>query len=180
MVSPRSIWILSLSAALLSALPLPAQLGPGPSPSPGAGLLSNPAMPPGTQFLFDLEARFARETAAGGGKAFASWFAADAVTLNNGQAPVAGQDAIARSATWSPADFQLTWTPDGGQMSPSGDMGFTWGHYEGHSKDHAGNPVVQKGRYMTVWKKQPDGAWKVELDSSNTGPPDAGDCCKVP
>ena len=43
-----------------------------------------------------------------------------------------------------------------------------------------GNPVVTKGRYMTIWRKQPDGQWKVILDSSSEEPPNAGDCCKVP
>jgi ketosteroid isomerase-like protein len=65
-------------------------------------------------------------------------------------------------------------------MSPAGDMGYTWGHYEGHAKDKSGNAVTTSGRYMTIWRKQPDGQWKVALDSSSEEPPNAGDCCKVP
>jgi ketosteroid isomerase-like protein len=65
-------------------------------------------------------------------------------------------------------------------MSPAGDMGYTWGHYEGHAKDKSGNAVLTSGRYMTIWKKQSDGKWKVALDSSSEEPPAAGDCCKVP
>lgn len=132
---------------------------------------------PEVEFLYQLEAKFAADTAAGGGKAFGTWFAPDAVTLENGGAAVVGHDAIAARATWTPGTYQLTWTPDGGRMSPAGDMGFTWGHYEGLSKDAQGNPVKESGRYMTVWKKQADGTWKVELDASNTGP--AEDCCKL-
>jgi len=30
---------------------------------------------------------------------------------------------------------------------------------------------------MTVWKKLPDGNWKVVMDASNQGP--AEDCCRV-
>jgi ketosteroid isomerase-like protein len=56
-------------------------------------------------------------------------------------------------------------------------MGFTWGHYESNSKDAEGKPVKETGRYMTVWKKQSDGSWKVVLDASNQGPAD--DCCRV-
>jgi ketosteroid isomerase-like protein len=145
-----------------------------------SGQLSDPTQNPGRAFLFDLEARFARATAEGGGSAFASYFADDAVTLSNGKPPVTGHDAIAREATWSPKEYQLDWTPQGGQMSPAGDMGFTWGHYEGRAKDRNGNPTVTTGRYMTIWKKQADGAWKVVLDSSNDEPPAAGDCCKIP
>ena len=56
-------------------------------------------------------------------------------------------------------------------MGPSNDMGFTWGHYEGHSSDKNGQPVIISGRYMTVWKKLPDGDWKVAMDASANEPP---------
>lgn len=145
-----------------------------------SGQFTDPSENPGRAFLFNLEARFAQATAEGGGPAFASYFAVDAVTLSNGKGPVSGHAAIAAGATWSSKDYQLTWTPQGGQMSPSGDMGFTWGHYEGRSKDRAGNPVVSTGRYMTIWRKQADGIWKVVLDSSNDEPPAEAACCKLP
>jgi ketosteroid isomerase-like protein len=151
-----------------------------PLAKPAANPLTDPTLSPGTAFLFNLEAKFAQDTATGGGKAFASWFADDAVTLSNKQAAVLGKAAIAADANWDPKQYQLTWTPQGGQMSPGGDMGFTWGHYEGTSKDRNGNPVHSTGRYMTIWKKMPDGSWKVALDSSNDEPPSAGDCCKLP
>lgn len=167
-------------ASLASAPCLKAQmLDPLARPQP-SGQLTDPAQNPGRAFLFDLEARFARATAEGGGQAFAIYFAEDAVTLANGKPPVVGHAAIAAQSTWSPKDYQLTWTPRGGQMSASGEMGFTWGHYEGRSKDRSGNPVVTTGRYMTIWKKQADGTWKVVLDSSNDEPAASGDCCKLP
>ena len=53
------------------------------------------------------------------------------MTLANGKAPVIGRVAIAEQATWLPSQYQFTWTPEGGRMSEAGDMGFTWGHYEG-------------------------------------------------
>jgi ketosteroid isomerase-like protein len=65
-------------------------------------------------------------------------------------------------------------------MGPSGDMGYTWGHFDGRSKDAGGNPVVTSGRYMTIWRKQPDGNWKVVLDAGANEPAAAGDCCKLP
>lgn len=152
---------------------------PSASPAPQNGnLLTNPGMSPGEQFLYQLDEKFSAETAKGGGAAFASWFAPDAVTLANGKAPVVGHDAIAAQATWSPQSYQLTWTPEGARLGPGGDMGFTWGHYQGVSKDQEGNPVTTSGRYITVWKKQPDGQWKVAMDASNDGPPE--DCCRLP
>jgi ketosteroid isomerase-like protein len=142
--------------------------------------LADTSMKPGKALLFDLEAKFARATAEGGGKAFAAWFAEDGVTMGNGQAPAQGREAIAKSATWSPQNYQLTWTPTDGVMSPSGDMGYTWGHYEGHSRDADGNSKVTTGRYLTIWRKEPDGSWKVTLDASQEEPAAAGGCCKLP
>ncbi len=145
-----------------------------------ANPLSDTTVKPGKALLFELEAKFAKATAEEGGKAFASWFAEDAVTLGEGSAPVHGKDAIAKSANWLPKEYQLTWTPTEAVMSPSGDMGYTWGHYEGRSKDRDGNSKVTTGRYFTVWRKEPNGEWKVVLDAGNAEPAGAGDCCKLP
>ncbi|MGD0796749.1 MAG: nuclear transport factor 2 family protein [Acidobacteriaceae bacterium] len=150
------------------------------APSSANSLLAQPTLNPGALFLMDLERRFAADVATGGGKAFASWFAADAVSLSNGKPAILGRGAIATAADWDPKTYQLTWTPAGAQMGPSNDMGFTWGHYEGRSRDARGEPVLVTGRYMTVWRKLPDGTWKVALDASATEPPATGDCCALP
>lgn len=142
--------------------------------------LMDPTAKPGKVLLFDLEARFAKDTRERGGAGFASWFADDGVALGNGQPPVIGRVAIEKSANWTPQAYQLTWTPTDAQMGPSGDMGYTWGHFEGRSKDASGNPVLTSGRYMTIWRKQPDGSWRVVLDAGANEPAAAGDCCKLP
>jgi ketosteroid isomerase-like protein len=142
--------------------------------------LTQPTLNPGALVLLELEGKFAQAVAVGGGKAFSSWFADDAVTLNNGKPAILGRAAIAAQAQWDPKTYQLTWTAQGAQMGPSNDMGFTWGHYEGRSKDKNGQPVVITGRYFTVWKKMPDGTWKVALDASADEPPATGDCCVLP
>lgn len=172
------------------ALPLKAQTGPG-AVAPGFDPLSRPSptvisplvqptLSPGVLLLLELDGKFQKSVAEGGGKAFASWFADDAVTLNNGRPAVMGRAAIAAQAQWDPKTYQLTWQPQGAQMGPSNDMGFTWGHYEGHSKDKNGQPVVISGRYITMWKKVADGSWKVALDASADEPPAAGECCTLP
>ncbi len=142
--------------------------------------LTQPTLSPGVILLMELEGKFAQAVAAGGGKTFAEWFADDAVTLNNGQPAAMGRAAIAAQAKWDPKDYQLTWTPQGAQMGPSNDMGFTWGHYEGRSKDKNGQPVVISGRYITVWKKVADGSWKVAMDASANEPAQTGECCALP
>jgi ketosteroid isomerase-like protein len=184
----RSLLIVIL--CVLAASPLAAQMPPGTQPGPGfdalarpgavSSPLNQPTLSPGILLLMELEGRFSQAVAAGGGKAFATWFADDAVTLNNGRPAVLGRANIAAQAQWDPKDYQLTWTPQGAQMGPSNDMGFTWGHYEGHSKDKNNQPVVTSGRYFTVWKKLPDGTWKVAMDASSNEPPAAGECCALP
>lgn len=134
---------------------------------------------PGKALLFDLEARFAQDVLKRGGVAFAEWFAEDGVTLGNGAAPTVGRVAIAKNSSWKPDVYQLSWTPTDAKMGPSGDMGFTWGHFEGHSRDANGNPVTVTGRYMTIWRKQTDGSWKVMLDAGANEPKDESDCCRL-
>jgi ketosteroid isomerase-like protein len=170
----------------LPALPAPAQQIPTTSldgltrKDPTISPLTQPTLSPGVIHLMELEGKFAQEVAAGGGKVFAEWFTDDAVVLNNGQPPTIGKAAIAAQAKWDPKVYQLTWVAQGGQMGPSEDMGFTWGHYEGRSKDSNGQPVVISGRYVTVWKKMPDGSWKVAMDASANEPAAAGECCTLP
>lgn len=178
--SLRAICFGLLILGLAGKLQLHGQLLEPGTQSPAPNPLVDSTINPGKMFLFDLETRFARDVAAHGGAAFASWFAGDGVALGNGAAPVVGNVAIAKSANWSPRDYQLTWTPTDAVMGPSGDMGYTWGHFEGHSKDANGNPVTTTGRYITIWRRQADGSWKVVLDAGANEPAGAGDCCKLP
>jgi ketosteroid isomerase-like protein len=179
-LKPRHLFLIFSAVCLIGSPAFPQlPLGPPADGAPKADALNDPSLSPGAQFLFGLEAKFAKATAQGGGPAFASFFADDAVTLANGKAAVIGRTAIQDQATWSPKQYQLTWKPDGARMSPGADMGFTWGHYNGHSTDANGNPIVTGGRYFTVWKRQQDGSWKVELDASNEEPANSGDCCRL-
>ncbi len=169
------LWLL---LALCGGLPASAQLDPFAHPAPPSGSLSDPGATPGRQLLFSLEAKYAAAVKSGGGAAFASFFADDGVTLANGKAPVIGRTAIAAEATWKPDQYQLSWTPEGGSMGPSGSEGYTWGHYDGRARDAHGNPVTTQGRYITFWKREADGTWKVALEASNEQP--ATECCKLP
>jgi ketosteroid isomerase-like protein len=183
----------SILFCAIASSPLTAQSGAGSgiiassgfdslAQSPGivSNPLSQPTLTPGALVLLELEGRFSQAVAEGGGKAFGSWFAEDGVTLNNGKPAILGRTAIAAQAQWDPKTYQLSWTPQGAQMGPSNDMGFTWGHYEGRSKDKNGEPVVISGRYFTVWKKLDNGAWKVALDASAEEPPATKECCTLP
>jgi ketosteroid isomerase-like protein len=179
----RPFFLLILMAGVAAPTPVAAQtsnpspavqpLPPGSNPMAGGHKLvplATPNLSPQALELLKLEDQFEQDVAKGGGKAFASWFAPDGVTLNNGQPAVRGQQAIASTATWDPKSYQLQWYVEGAQMGPSGDTGFTWGHYESRSQDKDGHPVTTAGRYITFWKKM-EGAWKVALDASASDAP---------
>src|SRR5580700_6130806 len=184
MSRPSAALVIPLGFAL-TVCPARAQQTSMPTPVPAAPdkhtlvPMQNPAISAGALELVKLEGDFENAVAKGGGKAFSSWFADDAVTLSNGKPAVMGHRAIAASAVWDPKTYQLTWAPQGAQMGPSGDTGFTWGHYEAHSVDRNGQPVTSSGRYITFWKKVADGSWKVALDASANDAPAEGDCCAL-
>jgi ketosteroid isomerase-like protein len=180
---------LLLLLALTSCVALAQTPGGAPVPSVNAadplakGLtlspLTMPNLSPGELELVKLEGEFSDSVAKGGGKAFASWFADDGVTLQNGKAPVRGHAAIAAGAVWDPKDYQLTWYAEGAQMGPGETSGFTFGHYTSTARDSHGQPVALGGRYITFWKKV-NGAWKVALEASAEDVPAGGDCCALP
>ena len=62
---------------------------------------------------------------------------------------------------------RLTWSPVAADISASGDLGYTYGTFEFRSKDKEGKETVNHGKYMSVWKKQADGSWKVAVDMGN-------------
>lgn len=76
----------------------------------------------------------------------------------------------ALSGLMSAPGFQLTWTATRAEVSRAGDLGYTVGNYTLTTSNAAGNPASERGKYLTVWKKQGDGSWKVFDDS---GSPDA-------
>jgi ketosteroid isomerase-like protein len=89
---------------------------------------------------------------------------------------ITGRAAIREAMAKAFADtaFSLTWEPLQADVGAAGDLGYTNGRYEARVRDATGNPVVRTGRYLTVWKRQPDGSWKVVRDIGVQGPPPAG------
>ena len=122
------------------------------------------------QTLIQLEAEFMQAAAAKGSAGYMSYYADDAVELPNGVAAIDGKINIAKSMGFlDQKDNRLTWTPVGADISSSGDLGYTYGTFEFHSKDKDGKPTVDHGKYTSIWKKQSNGSWKVVLDMANAG-----------
>jgi ketosteroid isomerase-like protein len=68
--------------------------------------------------------------------------------------------------------FSLKWAPTAAEVSSSADLGYTVGAYE-LSMEVEGKPMIVKGHYVTIWKKQEDGSWKVAVDAGGPSEPPA-------
>jgi len=104
---------------------------------------------------------------------FISYFASDATAYPQGMPAVTGTDAIRAMFTGmsSAPGFALTWTPGKAEVAGTGDLGYTTGTYEANM-----GAGTEKGKYVTIWKKQADGTWKATEDIFNAdaaGPPAA-------
>jgi ketosteroid isomerase-like protein len=120
--------------------------------------------------LVKIEGEFMKAAADHGSQGYMSYYADDAVEVPNGHAFLQGKAEIAKTMGFlDSSDNHLTWAPMGAGMAASGDLGYTYGTYEFSTKDKDGKPVVNKGKYATIWKQQKDGNWKVALDMGNSG-----------
>jgi ketosteroid isomerase-like protein len=87
-------------------------------------------------------------------------------------APIAtGKDAIAKVIASDFANGNTTWHANKAGVALSGDLGYTSGTSELITKDASGKTLVDKGKFLTVWKKQKDGSWKVLFDMFNSDLP---------
>jgi ketosteroid isomerase-like protein len=69
--------------------------------------------------------------------------------------------------------FSLNWQVSKVEVARSGDIGYSLGAYQLSMNDANGKPMVDRGKYATVWRKQPDGSWKAIVDMFNTDLPAA-------
>ena len=76
---------------------------------------------------------------------------------------------------WAMPGFWLKWVPAGADVAASGDLGYTWGTYTLKFSDEDGEAEEDRGKYLTVWKKDASGAWKAIADTYNTNLPPEDD-----
>ena len=89
---------------------------------------------------------------------FLSYFAPDASAYPPGMPIATGIESVRKTFTAmiSMPGFSVQWTPSKATVSSAGDIGYTSGTYEATM-----GGAAEKGKYVTVWKKQPDGKWKI-------------------
>ena len=96
-----------------------------------------------------------------------SYYAPNAVMFGVG-APVQGMESIRK--VWqqllATPNLQLKNTTISVEVGRSADLGWEYGSFESSSTDAKGKAVTQKGKYVVIWKLQPDGAWKIVADLS--------------
>jgi ketosteroid isomerase-like protein len=115
--------------------------------------------------IVGAEQAFARTAGETGIKeAFLAFLAEDSVLFR--PQPVPGRKFLLDRP---PSPGKLTWRPIFADVSSAGDLGYTTGPYE-YRKDAADAAPASYGNYFTIWKKQPDGMWKVLIDYGTSNP----------
>lgn len=110
-----------------------------------------PASAPDASPVVAAERAFAAEAGRSGWvEAFLTHSTDQAIVI--GARPRNAHEAMQRIPPANRGDTSLTWGPTFAGISRGGDIGFTTGPFSG------GGTVF--GQYFTVWRKQPDGAWK--------------------
>ena len=123
--------------------------------------------------LMEADRAFAAATAERGLDGWVDAFANDGFMLRPDAPIVPGQGEVRRAMeeVFADTSFALTWEPTMATVSASGDLGFTVGTWERAWRDSLGQLVIRTGKYLTVWHRQPDGAWKVAADVGVTDTP---------
>jgi uncharacterized protein (TIGR02246 family) len=98
-----------------------------------------------------------------------SFYAADGSILPANAPKATGKEQI--RAVWSHLLVDLkadvSFGPAKIEVAKSGDIAYDIGTYELKVKDAQGNAVTEIGKFVVVWKKQPDKQWKVAADIFN-------------
>lgn len=161
-VRRRGPYIAAFSAMTLALVVACSPAGAPAGPSVAVG---------GAQATLDSALQADRDFAAAVAKdgpkvAFRAWFHPTDSQFIDAGSHLKGVDAIVAPFEQAPPDFTLGWTPDSGVASASGDFATTTGRFT----VKMGAQTIQEGRYMTSWRKDEAGAWKVVMDATIADP----------
>jgi uncharacterized protein (TIGR02246 family) len=131
------------------------------------------AQPDLREQLMQADRDFDTATARNGADGWASYFAEDGKMYGADGNLLTGRPAIRElmAPLFGNPKNSLRWEPTFAAVSRSGDLGYTTGKSKRRSLDTDGQMTERDGRYLTIWRKQQDGSWKVEIDVGNSGPP---------
>ena len=125
-------------------------------------------VPADPDVLMEADRAFAAAVAENGTDAWVSWFAADGAQIQPGAGEIVGHDAIrSLMAGLDDPNLTLSWEPLRADIAASGELGWTTGSFVSEAVGADGEVQRGQGRYVTIWRKQPDGSWKVVMDLGN-------------
>lgn len=104
---------------------------------------------------------------AGIAAAFSSNVAPEGVVLSGADIVTGPRDVREFYAT-GPSGNTLTWRPLDAFVAGSEDLGYTIGEYVATGRGPSGAAVQSFGKYITVWKKQPNDGWKFVVDGASS------------
>ncbi|MGZ4059510.1 MAG: YybH family protein, partial [Bacteroidia bacterium] len=105
--------------------------------------------------------------------AFMAYAADDVIKMRPQEYPIMNKQDLKKMFDEHKSDGNLKfkWEPVKGDISASGDLGYTFGNWQIYIK---GGPTSKDttiyGNYISIWKKQADGSWKYVLDGGNVTP----------
>ena len=119
--------------------------------------------------LLALDREWSQVANANDVETFLSYYAPDASVYPQGMPLVTGSGPIRETTTEMLAlpGFSIQFDPTKAEVGASGDLGYTTGTYQMTVDDAAGSPMTETGKYVTAWRKQSDGQWKVTEDIFN-------------
>jgi ketosteroid isomerase-like protein len=100
--------------------------------------------------------------------AFMSFIADDVAWFPpNTSSPIIGKNEVRSyfEPIFKEPGFLLSWTPNRIDVSDAGDMGYVYGSYKFTHRDSSDRLVEEIRPYVTFWKKQSSGDWKVALEA---------------
>lgn len=104
----------------------------------------------------------------GAAEAFRQYLLEDAFLLPPHGEPVRGRDNISRLFQEFDKSLILDWQPQAAEVAASGDMGYSWGISTTTNRDT--EEPSSRGKYLSVWKKDREGHWKIIADLGNQSP----------
>jgi ketosteroid isomerase-like protein len=129
---------------------------------------AQPSMPPELLAMADTERAFAKTaTVKGWRDAFLDFFADDAIAFANGV--TSAKDGLRKQPSTPFNVFELVWEPRLGDVARSGELGWLTG--PSTSINHsAKDSKPGYGCYLSIWRKQADGNWRVFIDVGANSP----------
>jgi ketosteroid isomerase-like protein len=133
-----------------------------------AFVIPQPAVSPALQAMVDTERAFAQAcTQKGIRDSFLEYFAPDSLAFN--PAPISATERLRQRPARPFSELELRWEPRTGDVAASGELGWLTG--PSTFIDHtAADSRPQPGNYLSVWRRQADGRWRVFIDQGSQPP----------